>query len=107
LFHGALEAHPYLGIALPVATAISAINFFRLFSWLFLGRGVTQVPPMFDALPRERWAMTAIALFLVIFGIAPRALVASRAGAAESLAAVFANDTASAKESSPATKLQP
>lgn len=83
LFHGALEAHPFLGVALPLATALSAFQLLRLFSWVFLGRNSTQVPMMSDALPRERLAFTCIALFLIISGLAPKPLISSRVGPAE------------------------
>jgi NADH-quinone oxidoreductase subunit M len=85
LFHGALESHPFVGIALPVATAISAIQILRLFAWLFLGRSSTRVPAISDALPRERLAFAAITSFLVISGLVPSALVASRVASAEKI----------------------
>ena len=37
LFHGALEMHPFLGIALPIATALIGIRLLGLFSTIFLG----------------------------------------------------------------------
>jgi NADH-quinone oxidoreductase subunit M len=85
LFHGALESHPFVGIALPLATAISAIQILRLFAWLFLGRNSARVPSIADALPRERLAFTAITCFLVISGLLPSALVASRVAPAEKI----------------------
>lgn len=71
LFHGALENHPWLGVALPIATACNAINLFRVFCILFLGvlpREVIDIP---DALPRERWPLTLIVVFLVFGGLFP------------------------------------
>lgn len=71
LFHGALENHPWLGVALPIATVCNAINLFRVFCILFLGvlpREVIDIP---DALPRERWPLTLIVVFLVYGGLFP------------------------------------
>src|SRR4029079_3397175 len=71
LFHGALETHPLLGIALPLATALNAITVLRLFATLFMGRRVTHATPIPDARPGERLALTASVVFLVAGGIAP------------------------------------
>jgi NADH-quinone oxidoreductase subunit M len=89
LFHGALEAHPFLGIALPLATALNAIHLYRLFSTLFLGRRPSHVMPVADALPRERWCLSAIVAFLVVSGLAPQLLIPSRSESARSLIAVL------------------
>jgi NADH-quinone oxidoreductase subunit M len=88
LFHGALEAHPYLGLALPLATALSAIQLLRLFSSIFWGRDVRSVPAVSDALWRERWAFTAAILFLIATGLVPRPFVRSRSAAAHTLISV-------------------
>ena len=71
LFHGALESHPLLGIALPLATALNAITVLRLFTILFLGRRAIHVPPIPDALPAERWALTSAVIVLVGAGLTP------------------------------------
>ena len=89
LFHGSLESHPLLGITLPLATALNAITMYRLFSRLFLGRGAGAVPALPDALPRERWALSAAAVFLVVFGILPGALVTARAHTAGQIASLL------------------
>lgn len=91
LFHGALETHPLLGIALPVATALNAITVLRLFATLFMGRRAIHATPIPDALPAERWALTTSALFLVIGGIAPGLMVALRSPAAETLASLLSH----------------
>ena len=83
LFHGALQTHPLLGIALPLATALNAITVVRLFATLFLGRRPSQCPQVPDARPRERWALAAPVLFLVFGGIFPGVLFALRSPAAE------------------------
>ena len=89
LFHGSLESHPWLGITLPLATAFNAITMYRLFATLFLGRAKSATPVMPDALPRERWALTAAIAFLVVTGIVPGLLVSLRSPAAEHLAAIL------------------
>ena len=85
LFHGALEAHPYLGVALPLATALSAIQLLRLFSSIFLGRHTRSVPIIADALARERWVFATAVLFLVATGLVPQPIIRSRAAAAHTL----------------------
>jgi NADH-quinone oxidoreductase subunit M len=90
LFHGSLESHPLIGVTLPLATALNAITFYRLFSRLFLGKPAAAVPRIPDALPHERWALTATAAFLVISGIVPGLWVALRTPAAQNIAALLA-----------------
>jgi NADH-quinone oxidoreductase subunit M len=83
LFHGAQESHPILGISLLVATAFNAINLMRLYSLLFLGvlpKHVIEIP---DALPRERWPLTAAVVFLLLGGIFPALPVSLRKPAAD------------------------
>ena len=75
LFHGTLESHPELGLILPLATALNAITLFRMFSHLFFGKRLIHVPPLEDALPRERWALTAVVLILAVFGLRPDLLL--------------------------------
>ena len=50
-------SHPLTGLLLPLATAMNAVSVFRLFTRLFLGKRRTTL--MADALPRERWILTA------------------------------------------------
>jgi len=90
LFHGALESHPLLGVGLPLATALNAITAFRLFSTLFLGRRGIEVPPIPDALARERAGLLVPVLALVGGGLAPGLMIALRAPAAASLAQLLA-----------------
>jgi NADH-quinone oxidoreductase subunit M len=89
LFHGSLESHPWLGITLPLATAFNAITMYRLFATLFMGRSAAATPAMPDAMPRERWALTAVAAFLVVNGILPSLLVTLRGPAAEHIASIL------------------
>jgi NADH-quinone oxidoreductase subunit M len=88
LFHGALEIHPLLGFALPIATALNAIHLFRLFSNLFFGRHIRHVPAIYDSVPRERWVLSAMVLFLVGTGLMPNRIVQWRVTSAESIARV-------------------
>lgn len=83
LFHGSLESAPWLGIALPLATALNGITTFRLFATLFLGRAANATPVFPDALPRERWALSGIVVFLAVTGIVPSLLVTLRTPVAE------------------------
>ncbi len=89
LFHGALQSNPWLGLALPVATACNAITILRLLSTLFLGRAPSAVSPVPDAFPRERWPLTAAVAALVVFGLLPSAPIALRAPAAAALAKIL------------------
>jgi NADH-quinone oxidoreductase subunit M len=89
LFHGALESHPWLGITLPLATAFNGITIYKLFSTLFLGRAASASPVVADALPRERWALSTVVVFLVAGGLAPAVLVSLRSPAAARVAAVL------------------
>jgi NADH-quinone oxidoreductase subunit M len=78
LIHGTLETHPWTGLLLPVATAINAVSIFRLFARLFLGKRRTGFTVAADALPRERWILTAALVFVVLGGLYPQALVVAR-----------------------------
>ncbi len=78
LFHGSLKAHPLLGVALPLATALNAITMLRLFVTLFMGKRAIHVPPIPDALPAERIALTVVVVLLVLGGVAPSLLIALR-----------------------------
>ncbi len=88
LLHGTFTTHPRLGFVLPIVTALNAFTVIRLFALLFLGRPGTEVRGLADALPRERWVLTAALLFLLIGGIAPATLVRAPAAAAERLSAL-------------------
>lgn len=85
IFHGALENHPWLGLALPVATAFNAINLLRIYSLLFLGVLPKRVIDIPDALPRERWPLVACVVFLVAGGLQPGRVLDLRRAAAEAV----------------------
>ncbi|MEI9814376.1 MAG: proton-conducting transporter membrane subunit [Acidobacteriota bacterium] len=89
LFHGSLESHPWLGILLPLATALNGITMYRLFAKLFLGRSLSSTPVVPDVLPRERWALAAAVVFLVGNGMVPGFLVALRSPAAATLSSIL------------------
>ena len=97
LFHGALLNHPLLGIALPLATALNAINIYRLFSRLFLGRSAESSAPFADAMPRERWVLTAAVLFLIVAGLMPGHIMERRSDAAHALAKLLVEAPPSAR----------
>jgi NADH-quinone oxidoreductase subunit M len=77
LVHGTLTSHPLTGLLLPIATAMNAVSAFRLFTRLFLGKHRTGFTVVADALPRERWILTAGVLFVVAGGLFPNVIVAS------------------------------
>lgn len=83
LFHGSLESHPLLGLTLPIATALNGITIYRVFARLFMGRPMVHTPDVPDALPGERWSLSAAAVFLIAGGILPSVLVTLRTPAAE------------------------
>ncbi len=86
LLHGSLQADPFVGIAMPLAAALNAIQVFRLFSHLFLGRVAAIGQGVPDALPRERWVLSIALLFLVFGGLAPSVLVKLQTPAAQEIA---------------------
>lgn len=83
LIHGAITSHPLTGLLLPIATAMNAISFFRLFTRLFLGKRRTGFTVMADALPRERWILAAGVLFVVLGGLFPNTMVIQRSSDAD------------------------
>ena len=85
LIHGTLISHPLIGLLLPAATAINAITIFRLFTRLFLGKRKTGFTIMADALPRERWMLSACVVFVVAGGVFPSAIVTRWAVQTESI----------------------
>lgn len=92
LFHGSIESHPLLGIGLPLATALNAITVLRLFATLFLGRRGLHVPLIADARPRERWALSAAVLVLVVGGLLPSLSASLRSDPARTLSELLANE---------------
>jgi NADH-quinone oxidoreductase subunit M len=97
LFHGALESHRLLGVALPLATALNAINIYRLFSRIFLGRRTETTPVFPDALPRERAVLTVLVLCLIAGGLAPGYVISLRTQTANALATVLSGGVSHVK----------
>ncbi|HLH16728.1 MAG TPA: hypothetical protein VKX45_05890 [Bryobacteraceae bacterium] len=52
---------------------MNPVSLFRLFARLFLGKRRTGFTVQADALPRERWILTAGVLFVAIGGLWPSA----------------------------------
>lgn len=86
LIHGTLMSHPLTGLLLPIATAMNAVSFFRLFARLFLGKRHTGFTIHADALLREQWILAAGLLFVILGGLFPSAIVAVRSAEAETVA---------------------
>ncbi|WP_395736111.1 proton-conducting transporter membrane subunit [Prosthecobacter sp.] len=86
MFHGMLANHMAVGITLLVATVFNAINLIRLFNILFLGVLPKHVIDIPDALPRERWPLTACVVFLIFGGLFPSVIIGWREDAAEVIA---------------------
>lgn len=85
LIHGSLETHPWIGLAVPLATALNAIGVFRLFGILFLGRRLAPAMIVPDATARERWPLAALILLLVALGLVPQLAINLRSAAAAQL----------------------
>jgi len=85
LIHGTLVSHPLIGFLLPLATAMNAVSLFRLFSKMFLGTQKTGIHGIGDAIPRERWVLSVIVIFIVAAGVMPSAVLALRRNAAQAL----------------------
>ncbi len=85
LLQGTLATNPYLGVVLPVVTAMNAFSVMRLFARLFLGKPVSAANHIADAVPRERWVLIAALLFLLFGGLFPSQPMRLPAIAAEKL----------------------
>jgi NADH-quinone oxidoreductase subunit M len=87
LVNGAVDAFPFMGFAIVVASALTGLAVLRMYFSLFCGRpdvhthrdvrlGLTQ---------REAWTFVAIVAVLIGFGLAPRTLVDSRFTASDDI----------------------
>lgn len=90
IFHGTLANHPSVGITLLVTSAFNAINLIRLYGILFLGVIPKHVIDIPDALPRERWPLTACVVFLVFGGLFPGIIIGWRAEAVQAIETALA-----------------
>jgi len=84
LVDGAVEAYPYVGIAVVAAAALSGIAVVRVFFLLFTGTRYTSTVSLLIG-TRERIAVRTIAGLILIGGLLPQYLVASRYLAAEEI----------------------
>ena len=98
LLQGTLATNPTLGVVLPIVTAINAFSVVRLFARLFLGRSIAAAHNLVDALPRERWILTAALLFLLLGGLFPAPLIRLPALAAERIVAVISDQSHTAQK---------
>ncbi len=73
LVQGSVGEYPVLGLLLIVATALNGMTVMRCFFFLFSGSAIRSGGP--DLRPRERNALTAVILALVLAGTFPRLVV--------------------------------
>jgi NADH-quinone oxidoreductase subunit M len=87
LVDGAVDAFPVMGFAVVIASALTGLAVVRMYFSLFCGRSDIVAHPSvrLGLRPREAWTFVALVIALVGLGIAPRALVGSRFGAAEEI----------------------
>jgi NADH:ubiquinone oxidoreductase subunit 4 (subunit M) len=85
LIQGSFSSHPWIGLAVPVATALNAISLYRLFARIFLGAKQEASAIIPDATPRERAPLALILVALVLLGLLPQVAVNWRRHAAETL----------------------
>ena len=87
LVNGAVDAFPVLGFAVVIASALTGLAVLRMYISLFCGRSATLAHSglRFGLTRREAWTFVALVIALIVFGIAPRALVDSRFAAADDI----------------------
>ena len=84
LVDGAVEAYPHVGIAVVAAAALSGIAVVRVFFLLFTGTHYTSTVSLLIG-TRERIAVRTIAALILVGGLLPQSIVASRYRAAEEI----------------------
>lgn len=84
LAEGAIEANPFVGIGLILASAVNGIAVLRAYFRLFTGAR-HQASVSLEITPRERFAVLALAALLVGGAVAPQPGVADRHAAAVAL----------------------
>lgn len=82
LLDGAVEAYPYVGVGLLIATALNGISILRAYFLLFTGSRQTPTVPLRTG-SRERFAAIAMAVLLLAGGLYPQPGVVTRYEAAE------------------------
>lgn len=83
VFHATLEARPWVGIAMVIATALNGISVLRIVFRLFGGRA--RKTGERDLTPRERVVLGLVGATLVLFGLLPHPLLAPAHDALERL----------------------
>lgn len=86
LFHGLLETFPLAGVAMVAATALNGFTVLRAYFLAFQGPPAADLAPVGDLLPRERAALTAMLVALLLAGAFPGPAIATRAGPARAVA---------------------
>jgi NADH-quinone oxidoreductase subunit M len=87
LVNGAVDRFPVLGFAVVAAAALTGLAVLRMYFSLFCGRAVPRSAAA-GALAlkrREAWTFGALVVALVVFGVLPGPLVASRVAASEQI----------------------
>lgn len=87
LVDGAVDAFPFLGFAVVVASALTGLAILRMYFSLFCGRAdpLLHSGIRFSLSRRESWTFVGLVILLIGFGILPRLLVDSRFTASEEI----------------------
>jgi hypothetical protein len=85
LLEAAVTSFPYAGFLVVLATALSGIAVMRMYFSLFCGRADVSMPTPFRR--RKTFVFAALVGVMLVFGVAPKTLVDSRASAARDLLA--------------------
>jgi NADH-quinone oxidoreductase subunit M len=84
LVNGAVDAYPYVGIAIVIVAALSGIAVVKAYFVLFTGtKHISSVP--LELSPRERFAVLLLVLLIVLGGLFPQPGAISRYIAAEDI----------------------
>jgi NADH-quinone oxidoreductase subunit M len=90
LLHGILDTHPLVALPLLLTTAINGVTFLRSFQRTFLGPPAQGQAALLEAvedlLPRERWAVFALFVLVLLGGLMPGPLLHLRESHVRSLA---------------------
>ena len=84
LVDGAVEAYPYIGVAVVIAAALCGIAVVQAYFKLFTGTKYTSNVSLMISL-RERYSVIALSAMILIGGLFPQPWVASRFAAAQDL----------------------
>lgn len=83
LLSGATAEFPLLGFSVVLAGAATGMAVLRMYFALFCGREDRSFPLPLSR--REAWAFASVAVFLVLAGLAPRAIVTSQTRASQQI----------------------